>query len=81
VPRPAFALLHSGRLKGQRLFAGSILTLRYFLYPFGFRLALVQTLRGMDDRDLKVAENEVVDQDVFELVQQMARAMAGSGRG
>ncbi len=36
--RTAYAALVAGRPTGQRLFEGSLLTLRYFLHPFGLRL-------------------------------------------
>ena len=47
--RPAQVMLVAGRREGRQLFTGSLLTLRYFLWPFG----LVPTeepclLRGLD---------------------------------
>ncbi|MGM0645660.1 MAG: flavodoxin family protein [Thermodesulfobacteriota bacterium] len=45
----AFGLLHAGRGRGERLFAGSIVTLRFFLRSFGLPLDGVHTIRGMDE--------------------------------
>lgn len=46
--RPAVALLVAGRRQGQELFTGALRTLRYFLWPFGLRLAEPCLLRGRD---------------------------------
>ncbi len=46
--RPAYAALIAGRPKGERLFDGSLLTLRYFLQPFGLRLEKPLLFLGKD---------------------------------
>jgi multimeric flavodoxin WrbA len=46
--RPAQALLVAGRKEGQQLFTGSLLTLRYFLWPFSLKLTEPCLLRGLD---------------------------------
>lgn len=52
-PRPAFVILQAGRPKGEKLFEGSLLTLKYFLKPFRMTLAEPLLLRGKDGpRDL-----------------------------
>ncbi|MHC1790355.1 NAD(P)H-dependent oxidoreductase [Solidesulfovibrio sp.] len=46
--RPAYPLLVAGRPQGERLFEGALLTLKYFLWPFGFVLGRPCLLRGLD---------------------------------
>lgn len=46
--RQAFACLVSGRPRGEKLFEGSLLTLRYFLKPFNAALAEPLCLPGFD---------------------------------
>ncbi len=46
--RRAYAVLVAGRPTGERLFEGSLLTLRYFLEPFRIHLAEPLLLRGLD---------------------------------
>lgn len=46
--RPATALLVAGRREGRQLFTGALLTLRYFLWPFGLVLGEPCLLRGRD---------------------------------
>lgn len=46
--RPAHVLLLCGRPKGERLFEGSLLSLKYFLSIFGFELREPLLLRGLD---------------------------------
>lgn len=46
--RPAYAALVAGRPRGRRLFEGSLLTLRYFLLPFGLCLEDPLLLLGKD---------------------------------
>ena len=48
--RQAVPILVSGRPKGERLFEGTLLTLKYFLMPFNVRLTKAVELRGYDDR-------------------------------
>lgn len=45
---PAYICLIAGRSRGQRLFDGSLLTLRYFLEPFGFEIREALNFRGLD---------------------------------
>lgn len=47
--RPALACLAAGRPRGRRLFAGSLLTLRYFLLCQQRSLAQTRLWRGMED--------------------------------
>lgn len=46
--RPAYPLLVAGRPQGERLFEGALLTLKYFLWPFGFVPAEPVLVRGLD---------------------------------
>lgn len=46
--RLAHVCLVAGRPRGDKLFEGSLLTLRYFLWPFGVTLAEPLTLMGLD---------------------------------
>ena len=46
--RPAHVCLVAGRPRGERLFEGSLLTLRYFLWPFNATLAEPLCLPGVD---------------------------------
>ena len=46
--RPARILLVAGRRQGERLFEGTLLTLKYFLWPFHRRPSGPCLLRGMD---------------------------------
>ena len=46
--RPAYAVLPAGRTRGERLFDGSLLTLRPFLHLLGFSLRDHLPLRGLD---------------------------------
>ena len=46
--RKAYTILVAGRARGERLFEGSLLTLRYFLEPFRILLAEPLLLRGLD---------------------------------
>jgi multimeric flavodoxin WrbA len=55
--RPAWVVLVAGRPRGERLFEGALLTMKYFLDVFNFRMEEPLLLRGMDGpRDL--AEDE-----------------------
>ncbi len=46
--RKAHVCLVAGRKRGEHLFEGSLLTLRYFLAPFNLELAEPLLLRGLD---------------------------------
>jgi multimeric flavodoxin WrbA len=46
--RPAYAVLPAARMRGRRLFTGSLLTLRPFLRLLGFRLRDVLPLPGLE---------------------------------
>lgn len=46
--RPAHVLLVAGRPRGERLFEGALLTLKYFLRPLGRTLASPYLGRGLD---------------------------------
>ncbi len=47
--RKAYACLIAGRFKGEQLFSGSLLTLRYFTQPFNLQLQEPLLLRGLDE--------------------------------
>ena len=47
--RPAIALLAAGRPRGEQLFAGALLTLKYFFNLFDATLAEQRCLYGLDD--------------------------------
>jgi len=56
--RDAYCCLVAGRRKGQQLFEGSLLTLKYFLRVFNLELREPLTLRGIDaPGDLVAAED------------------------
>ena len=46
--RPCFTVLVAGRPRGEKLFEGALLTLRYALAPLGFALEPPLLLRGID---------------------------------
>lgn len=46
--RHAGVIMAAGRKNGERLFEGSLLTMKWFLEPFGFLLAQKLLLRGLD---------------------------------
>ena len=48
VSRPVHIMLVAGRTEGQRLFDGTLLTLKYFLWPFALHPGEPCLLRGMD---------------------------------
>ena len=52
--RPAYVSLFAGREKGDKLFEGSLLTLKYFLDSFNFEIVDPQTFLGYD----KIADYE-----------------------
>lgn len=47
--RKAYCCLVAGRPRGERLFEGSLLTLKYFLAVFNFTMAKPLTFRGKDE--------------------------------
>lgn len=47
--RPAWACLVAGRPRGEQLFGGSLLTLKYFFSPLGLDLAEPLAFRGIDE--------------------------------
>ena len=47
-PRPAYVCLMAGRDKGDRLFEGALLTLKYFLDSFELTITDPLTLRGVE---------------------------------
>jgi hypothetical protein len=49
--RKAYLTLIAGRDKGENLFKGSLLTLKYFLAPFNLELAEPLLLKGLDEQD------------------------------
>ena len=69
--KQAYCILIAGRKKGKRLFEGSLLSLKYFLYPLGFTLKDL-CLRGIDLR-----EDLAGDPHSREIIRQFARSAAG----
>ncbi|MDR2050381.1 MAG: NAD(P)H-dependent oxidoreductase [Deltaproteobacteria bacterium] len=58
APRKAFIMLLAARERGERLFQGSLLTLKLALAPFNFNLAAPLLLRGLNGpRDLARRED------------------------
>ena len=49
--RPAYALLVGARPRGEQLFTGSLLTLKYFLWTFNMTVADSRLYYGMDGRN------------------------------
>lgn len=49
-PKPAAVIMAAARKRGEKLFAGSLLTLKWFLKPFGFAIANTLLLRGLERR-------------------------------
>lgn len=47
-PRPAYACLVAGRDKGDKLFEGALLTMKYFLKSFNMSIDEPMTLRGIE---------------------------------
>lgn len=67
-PRPAWITLIAGRPRGEKLFAGILPTLRYFLEIFHFQIADTVLLRGLD------APSDLAhDAEATEAVSRMAR--------
>ena len=58
--KPAHALLLSGRIQGERLFDGSLLTLRPFLRTIGFSLTHDLTMRGLDKSEALKEQPELM---------------------
>ncbi len=69
--KQACCVLIAGRKKGERLFEGSLLSLKYFLYPLGFALKDL-CLRGIDLR-----EDLAEDQGSREKIREFASSAAG----
>lgn len=49
--RPALVALTAGRPRGKQLFAGSLLSLKYFLAPLGTGIRETRLLRGLETLD------------------------------
>lgn len=47
-PKKAVVIMAAGRAAGEKLFSGSLLTLKWFLKPFGYEIASAETFRGLD---------------------------------
>jgi multimeric flavodoxin WrbA len=73
---PARVCLVAGRPRGQKLFEGSLLTLKYFLRPFGFEIGDSLTFRGKDAPGELVADHEAV-RSLEALGRDVARTIAG----
>lgn len=48
ISKKAGVIMVAGRPSGKKLFAGSLLTLKWFLKPFGFMIAKTLLLRGIE---------------------------------
>ncbi len=46
--RNAAVIMAAGRQKGEKLFTGALLTLKWFLKPFGFAISQTLLLRGLE---------------------------------
>jgi multimeric flavodoxin WrbA len=68
---PAYACLVAGRPRGERLFEGSLLTLRFFLKTFNFSLRDSVTIMGMD-----AAGELAADQQTAKRLEDFGRAVA-----
>jgi multimeric flavodoxin WrbA len=64
--RQARVFLVAGRPVGEKLFNGSLLTLKYFLEPFNITIGETLTLRGYDEKGALEADPEAM-QKVAEL--------------
>lgn len=47
--KKAAVIMAAGRLRGEKLFEGSLLTLRWFLKPFGYKITDTLLLRGLNN--------------------------------
>lgn len=72
--RTAWVALVAGRKKGDRLFEGSLLTLRYFLAAFNVTLADPLLLTGCDRPD-DIADDPLISARVLEYGAAAARSM------
>lgn len=61
TPKSAIALLAAGRPRGEQLFAGALLTLKYFFALFDATLAEQRCFHGLDDVAALRARPEVTD--------------------
>ena len=60
--KPAHALILSARVQGERIFDGSLLTLRPFLRTIGFSLTHDLTMRGLDKPEALKEQPELMMQ-------------------
>jgi len=74
--RRAHVCLVAGRPKGERLFEGALLTLRYFLWPFNAALAEPLCLTGLDQPGDLEGDESCKDR----VVRYAYEAWQGSGR-
>ena len=51
-----FPILHAGRIHGNKLFEGALLTLRYFAKALGFDIGEALLLRGTDEKYINSIE-------------------------
>ncbi len=61
-PRPAWVSLVAARKKGDKLFEGSLVTLRFFLQIFNFVLQEPETLLGYDASDAVRSDDAMMTQ-------------------
>lgn len=58
-PRSAHVILHAGRPRGEKLFEGSLLSLKYALAVFNLELQEPLLLRGTDEPDAILSDPDV----------------------
>ncbi len=63
-PRPAWVSLVAARKRGDKLFEGSLVSLRFFLQIFNFVLQEPETLLGYDDADAVSRDASMMEQTV-----------------
>lgn len=56
--RQAGVILVAGRANGKKIFAGALLTLKWFLVPFGYRIACRELFSGLEKRADILPEQE-----------------------
>lgn len=64
APRPAWVSLVAARKRGDKLFEGSLVTLRFFLQIFNFVMQEPETLLGYDEADAVLRDDAMMKQSV-----------------
>lgn len=79
VKRPAYLVLCAAREQGEKLFEGTLLTLKYALAPLGFEVVESLCLRGLDGSDA-LATNESFGVEI-KAMGARAASLFGEARG